>query len=96
MSLAPDFDKLSGAMPEIGRSDDPKAVPWADSVVWCAMPTGPGRVYEWIGKEHLHYATWSNGIVSLNVSKESFLSHTLVQMLVQAPLVWIGKNVPTQ
>ena len=88
-------DRLKEAMPEIGRGEDPKAVPWADAVVWCQMAPGPGRTYEWLAKEHIRYVTWTNGILSIAISPESFLSKTLVQMMVTAPLVWIGSKVPT-
>jgi hypothetical protein len=80
--------------PEFGVSMDPKAVPWADAVVWAERMSDGRRVYEWIPKEHMRYASWDKGAVSVAVSNDSFLAQQHVQFLIRASFISIGKNVP--
>ena len=80
--------------PEIGSSTDPTKVPWHDAVVWSERAADGGRVYEWLGKEHIRQASWTSGTVSIQVSEESFLYKDVMYFLVQAPFMAIGQNVP--
>jgi len=80
--------------PEMGASTDPKQVPWADAVVWSERMDAGQKVYEWLTKEHVRQVSWTSGMVSIELSPESFLSKDSMYFLVRAPFVTIGKNMP--
>ena len=80
--------------PEIGASTDPKAVPWHNAVVWSERSSGGQRVYEWLKKEDIRVVSWVGGLLSIQIRGESPLDRDLMYILIQAPFVTIGKNVP--
>ncbi len=80
--------------PEIGGSTDPKAVPWHDAVVWSDRTLEGKRVYEWLSKEEIRTVAWTSGLLSISIRGESHLERDLMFILIQAPFVTIGRNVP--
>ena len=86
--------ELDKPFPEVGASTDPKAVPWHDSVVWSDRTHEGKRVYEWLGKEHIRSVNWTHGLLSVQISDSSFLGRDLMYILLQAPFVVVGRNVP--
>ena len=86
--------ELDKPFPEFGVSQDPKAVPWVDAIVWSDRTIDGRRVYEWIGKEHLVAVSWSTGMLSVRLSSQSFLEKDVMYFLISAPFIAIGKNVP--
>jgi hypothetical protein len=87
----PDPEKI---LPEFGVSTDPKAVPWSDAVVWAERLPDGRRAYEWLAKEHIKYALWDKGSVSIAVNNSSFLAQTNVNFIIRATFIAIGVNVP--
>ena len=79
---------------DLGASDDPKAVPWHDAVVWSDRSVDGKRVYQWIPKSEIRSVSWTNGLVSVHIADGSFLAKDLMFILLQAPFVAIGRNVP--
>lgn len=87
------MDTLKQKIPEIQCSSDVNEIPWEDAVVWSGMPRIDGRIYEWITREHIRYASWTNGHVSIMPSPKSMLSASCQCVVIQGAFVWVGKNV---
>ncbi|MBI5201223.1 MAG: hypothetical protein HY925_06525 [Elusimicrobia bacterium] len=85
---------IATAFPEIGASTEPKEVPWYNAVVWSDRVVDGKKVYEWVKKEDIRQVGWSNGLVSISIRSESPLDRDLMYILIQAPFVAVGKNVP--
>lgn len=86
--------ELDKPFPEFGVSLDPKAVPWANAVVWSDRTVEGRRVYEWIVREHLLAVSWSTGMLSIRLSGQSYIEKDVMYFLISAPFIAIGKNVP--
>lgn len=80
--------------PEIRAATDPKQVPWHDAVVWSERSSGGQRVYEWLLKGDIRQVSWTTGLLSIQISSSSPLDRDLMYILIQAPFVSIGRNVP--
>ena len=80
--------------PELGSAVDPRAVPWHDAVVWSERTAAGHRVYEWMNKKDIRGVSWTAGLLSIEVSNDSFLEKDLRYILITAPFITIGKNVP--
>lgn len=87
------MDSLAKKIPEIKYSSDAESIPWDKAVVWTVMPRVGPRVYEWLESEHIRYASWSKGIVSIMPSQDSILSNHCQCLILPAAFVWIGKDV---
>lgn len=85
---------LDTPFPEIRSSTDPKEIPWHDAVVWSERAEGGQRIYEWLPKSEIRSASWNTGLLSIQVSSGSPLDRDLMFILIQAPFVTIGRNVP--
>lgn len=85
---------IDSPFPEIGASTDPKEVPWHNAVVWSDRLSEGKRVYEWLKKDDIRAASWSSGLLSIQIRGESPLDRDLMYILIQAPFVTIGRNVP--
>lgn len=86
--------EIDRPFPEIGASTDPKAVPWHDAVVWSDRVLEGRRVYEWLPKEHIRSVSWTAGCVSIHISEKSFLERDLMFLILQAPFIAVGRNIP--
>jgi hypothetical protein len=75
--------------PEIGSSADPGKVPWADAVAWSR-----GGAYEWLLKEHVRRASWGSGSLSVEIHERSFLYSQVRYLILKAPFMAVGANVP--
>jgi hypothetical protein len=80
--------------PEIGSNTNPNAVPWAESVVWSDSKASSGRTYEWIEAKDVRSVNWSAGVVSIGIHTGSYLDKHIQYIIINAPFVAIGKNVP--
>ena len=85
---------IETAFPEIGASTDPKAVPWHDAVVWSDRTEGGKRIYEWLPKADIRGVSWTAGLLSIHIKDDSPMERDVQFILIQAPFVTIGKNVP--
>lgn len=79
---------------EIRSSADPKEVPWHDAVVWSERTAAGNRVYEWLPKGDIRGVSWTSGLLSIQISGSSNLDRDIMFILIQAPFVTIGRNVP--
>ena len=68
--------------------------PWPDAVVWSDRTVDGARLYEWLGREHIRAVTWTQGHVSILIAHTSFLAKHLVCMIIRAPFITVGRNVP--
>lgn len=87
------MQSLNKFIPEIHISADPANIPWKDAVVWIT-DDGKTRVYEWLTKEHISYASWNMGTLSIIPKESSIVGETLTALLVQGKIVLIGTNIP--
>ena len=85
---------IETAFPEIKASMDPKEIPWHDAVVWSDHTEGGKHVYEWLSKTEIRSVSWTAGLLSININDQSALYRDLMFILIQAPFVTIGRNVP--
>lgn len=69
-------------------------MPWYNAVVWSDRTQDGKRVYEWIKKDDIRAVSWTTGLVSIQIRGESPLDRDLMYVLIQAPFVAVGKNVP--
>lgn len=87
------MSSLSAKIPEIKSSKNPDEVQWETSVVWSDYAAGGERIYEWLEDKHIRYVSWTNGIVSVIPSPDSFLSEQTQCLLLSGGFVWVGKKV---
>ncbi len=83
---------LSTAIPEIQTAHAATDIPWKTAVVWIT-DDGKTRTYEWITKEHIQYASWNNGTVSIMPKDTSILSELFNGIVLQGKMVFVGKEV---
>lgn len=84
------MELITKAVPEIKNSQDPKLVPWKDSVVW--VYTG-GDVYYWLPKEHVRSVAWTAGNVSVMPKETSILRSYFSCFILMNASVFVGTNV---
>ncbi len=84
---------LTKKVPEIKSSKNPDEIPWETSVVWSNYAIENGRMYEWIEDRHIRYVSWTNGIVSIIPSPDSFLSEKCQCFVLSGGFIWVGSKV---